>query len=126
MWRAAFLLVMGLALLAGCEDTKIEPTPTSTPAANTPTGPLPTRQRGRVTIPAFETDVQYVKMLQEVAIYGGPADTYEVVGRFAAGVTTFVTGVSENGEWWRTLCLNGLIGDCWVSANPSLTQPLTP
>jgi hypothetical protein len=72
---------------------------------------------------AQATDVQYVMAHQDVPIYGGPAEQYSIIGNIAAGQTAKVTGVSSDGTWWRVICPDDTVGDCWVSADPSLTQP---
>jgi hypothetical protein len=87
--------------------------PTLAPHANQPTPPGT----------AQSTDVQFVMAQQEVPIYGGPAQQYSIIGNIAAGQTAKVTGVTADGTWWRVMCPDDTIGDCWVSADPSQTQP---
>jgi hypothetical protein len=87
--------------------------PTSAPHENQPTPPGT----------AQDTDVQFVLAQQDVPIYGGPAQQYSVIGTIAAGQTAKVTGVSSDGTWWRVICPDDSVGDCWVSADPSFTQP---
>jgi hypothetical protein len=72
---------------------------------------------------AQATDVQYVMAQQDVPIYGGPAEQYSIIGSIAAGQTAKVTGVSADGMWWRVICPDQTVGDCWVSADPAWTQP---
>jgi uncharacterized protein YgiM (DUF1202 family) len=72
---------------------------------------------------AQSTNVQYVMAQQDVPIYGGPSDQYSIVGNIAAGQTAKVTGVTSDNTWWRVMCPNDTVGDCWVSADPSWTQP---
>ena len=72
---------------------------------------------------AQATDVQFVMAQQDVPIYGGPDTQYSIVGNIAAGQTAKVTGVSSDNTWWRVMCPNDTVGDCWVSADPSWTQP---
>lgn len=72
---------------------------------------------------AQATDVQYVLAQQDVPIYGGPEEQYSVIGTIAAGQTAKVTGVTSDGTWWRVICPDDTVGDCWVSADPSFTQP---
>ena len=72
---------------------------------------------------AQATDVQFVMAQQDVPIYGGSAQQYSIIGNIAAGQTAKVTGVTSDGTWWRVICPDGSEGDCWVSADPSLTQP---
>ena len=69
------------------------------------------------------TDVKFVLAQQEVSIYGGPGTQYSVVGSVASGQTAKVTGVSSDNNWWRVICPDDTVGDCWVTADPALTQP---
>jgi uncharacterized protein YgiM (DUF1202 family) len=69
------------------------------------------------------TDVQFVLAQQDVSIYGGPGTQYSIVGSVASGQTAKVTGVSADNNWWRVICPDNTVGDCWVSADPAFTQP---
>ena len=69
------------------------------------------------------TEVEYVMAQQDVSIYTGPGEQYSILGMVAAGQTAKVTGVSTDEGWWRVICPDDSVGDCWVSADPSLTQP---
>lgn len=75
---------------------------------------------------AQQTDVEYVMAQQDVSIYGGPEVQYGIVGSIAAGQTAKVTGVSSDQTWWRVVCPDDTMGDCWVSADPAWTQPAEP
>jgi hypothetical protein len=75
---------------------------------------------------ALETKVRYVLALQDVTIYGGPATTHEPIGPLFEGQIAWVTGVSADESWWRVICPDDTVGDCWVSADPELTQPTMP
>jgi hypothetical protein len=88
------------------EEQPTEPeTPTATPVDELPT---PTPEPAEVDAP----------------IYGGsPGDTTNQIGVLPGGYLAPVTGVSPDGAWWRIICPDGSVGDCWVSADPSLTQP---
>ena len=72
---------------------------------------------------AQATDVQFVLAQQDVPIYGGPVEQYSIIGTIAAGQTAKVTGVTADGTWWRVICPDDSVGDCWVSGDPSFTQP---
>jgi hypothetical protein len=87
--------------------------PTGEPHGNQPTPPGT----------AQATDVQFVLAQQDVPIYGGPEEQYSIIGTIAAGQTAKVTGVTADGSWWRVICPDDSVGDCWVSADPSFTQP---
>jgi hypothetical protein len=93
------------------EDTGEQPT--GEPHQNQPTPPGT----------AQATDVQFVLAQQDVPIYGGPDEQYSIIGTIAAGQTAKVTGVTADGTWWRVICPDDSAGDCWVSADPSFTQP---
>jgi hypothetical protein len=93
--------------------TETNEQPTAVPHENQPTPPGT----------AQGTDVQFVLAQQDVPIYGGPAEQYSVIGTIAAGQTAKVTGVSADGIWWRVICPDDSVGECWVSADPSFTQP---
>jgi uncharacterized protein YgiM (DUF1202 family) len=71
----------------------------------------------------YPTDVEYVLAQQDVQIYGGPGTQYSIVGNVASGQTAKVTGVSSDNNWWRVMCPDDTVGDCWVSADPRMTQP---
>lgn len=68
-------------------------------------------------------EVRAIMTLAEVAIHAGPAAQYPVVGSLAAGQTVPVTGIQPDYSWWRVVCPDETLGNCWVSADPALTQP---
>jgi inhibitor of cysteine peptidase len=72
-----------------------------------------------------ETDVEFVMANEDVPMYDGPGETNTEIGFVAGGMTAAVTGVSADGLWWRVICPDGTEGDCWISADPQLTQPTT-
>jgi hypothetical protein len=61
--------------------------------------------------------------LETVNIRQGPGETYPVIGQVAGGMQARVTGANSDGQWWRVICPDYTVGDCWVSAAPALTQP---
>lgn len=69
------------------------------------------------------SDVQSIQTLAETAIYAGPAEQYPVLGRLSAGQTLPVTGIHPDSTWWRVMCPDETIGNCWVSADPTVTRP---
>lgn len=79
-----------------------------------------------VAFPIVETDVNYVQAQQDVVMYSGPGDTYEEIGGVADGQTALVTGQSEDGNWWRVICPDDTVGDCWITADPAITFPTNP
>lgn len=81
-------------------------------------------ERGSGTIPVLDTDVKYVQALVNVMLRSGPGMGYAIIGQVFAGQTALVTGISVDRGWWRVVCPDGSIGNCFVSANPQFTQPL--
>ncbi len=77
-------------------------------------------------IPVQVTDVQFVMAQQDLAIVAGPGTDYAEVGQVFGGQTAKVTGLSEDGQWWRVICPDDRIGNCFVPADPRLTQPAVP
>jgi hypothetical protein len=69
------------------------------------------------------TDVEYVMAQQDIQILAAPESTAEVIGQVFGGQVARVTGTNVDGTWWRIVCPDGSTGSCWVSADPSLTQP---
>lgn len=96
--------------------------PTPTPTRRLP--PTPTRTPTPASIEVLPTDVQYVMAQNDIPIYAGPGAAHPVVGQVAGGMIAKVTGRSTDGQWWRVVCPDGT-GNCWVSADPALTQPTT-
>lgn len=75
---------------------------------------------------ADPTPVPTVLAQADVTIYAGPADSYPVIGQVAAGQSARVTGVNRDSTWWRVVCPDDSLGNCWVSGDSSLTQPNVP
>lgn len=69
------------------------------------------------------TSVQFVMALQDVSIYDGPSTQNGIIGSVAQGQTAKVTGLSAEGNWWRVICPDNSVGDCWITADPAYTQP---
>jgi hypothetical protein len=78
---------------------------------------------GNAVPSAQATDVRYVVALQDVVIYRGPAADSPPIGQVINGQLVRVTGTRQDGGWWRVICPNDTIGDCWVSADPDAIQP---
>jgi uncharacterized protein YgiM (DUF1202 family) len=71
------------------------------------------------------TSVQFVRAKQDINIRAGPGTNYDIVGGVYAGQTAKVTGfTSADEKWWRVTCPDDRVGDCWVSADPALTEPV--
>jgi hypothetical protein len=146
--RHLFISATLIMALGACATNQAAPAATPTPA-NTPppaatatTRPQPTPDRntlptmGPTTAPATqtaevvdfpfeETDVQYVMVKQDLEIHAGPGETYPTIGPVFAGNFAQVTGVNAEGTWWRVFCPNDRPGNCWISADPALTEPAT-
>jgi uncharacterized protein YgiM (DUF1202 family) len=72
------------------------------------------------------TDVQYILMHTDLNLRAGPGLEFTVISKLFAGQIAKVTGISANGQWWRVMCPDDTIGNCWVSASPRYTEPTTP
>jgi hypothetical protein len=53
----------------------------------------------------------------------GPGTSYNIIGWVATGQTAKVTGISIDNSWWRVVCPDSTIGNCWVTAGTQYTQP---
>lgn len=73
--------------------------------------------------PVVEVEVVFVMAKQDVIMRSGPAEFYQEIGGIFDGQTARVTGQSEDGLWWRVICPDDAIGDCWVTADPAFTMP---
>ncbi len=69
------------------------------------------------------TNVTYVMAEQDVSIYDGRSTQNSVIGFVASGQIAKVTGISADADWWRVMCPDDTVGNCWVTANPAYTQP---
>jgi len=70
--------------------------------------------------------VQVSPFLEALPIYSGPGGSYAQIGEIFGGMAATVTGVSADGQWWRVMCPDDTVGDCWISADPNMTEPTTP
>ncbi|MGE5601697.1 MAG: SH3 domain-containing protein, partial [Nitrososphaerales archaeon] len=75
---------------------------------------------------AEATPVRWVSTLAEVNMRKGPSEQFDVIEKIAAGQQALVTGVSPDSKWWRVVCPDDTVGNCWVSGDPALTQPIAP
>jgi hypothetical protein len=76
--------------------------------------------------PVVETETEYVSAQVDVPIYDAPRADAGEIGLIAGGQMALVTGASPDGAWWRVICPDDTVGDCWVSAAPELTAPASP
>ncbi len=56
-------------------------------------------------------------------VRSGPDTTFDIVDVIPLGNLVEVTGVTEDEAWWRVRCPDGQIANCWISADPDLSQP---
>lgn len=73
-----------------------------------------------------ETSTEFVQAQVDVTMYDAPSADANVIGEIFNGQAALVTGASADGEWWRVICPDDTVGDCWVSAAPEMTLPTTP
>jgi hypothetical protein len=73
----------------------------------------------------YPTDVEYVMAQQDIQIYAAADVSSAVIGQVFSGQVAQVTGTNVDGTWWQVICPDNSAGSCWVSADPSLTQPTT-
>ena len=76
-------------------------------------------------IPSVPTEIKYVMALEDVTMHNGPGEEYAVIGGIFGGQAALVTGVSADEQWWQVICPDDRVGNCWISADPSLTGPTT-
>lgn len=76
--------------------------------------------------PVVETPVEYVLAENDVTIYNAPLPDSAEIGFVGGGQSAKVTGASPDGAWWRVICPDDTVGDCWVSADPAVTVPAAP
>ena len=108
-----------------CSDAQGETMPECWVSADPAiTAPVDSSERG-VTVLA--TSVDNLKVLASLGLNlrDGPGLDYNVITLLNLDEVLRVTGVSEDGEWWRVLCPDGTSGNCWLSADPTLSKPVT-
>jgi hypothetical protein len=75
---------------------------------------------------ADPTPVPSVLAQADLTIYAGPAESYPAVGEVFAGQSARVTGVKPDSTWWRVVCPDDTLGNCWVTGDSKLAQPNVP
>ncbi len=73
---------------------------------------------------AQPTDIRFVRAKEDVNLRTGPGKEYAVEGKVFAGMTLQVAGKSADSAWWHIRCEQDSSGYCWVSADPTLTEPV--
>lgn len=77
----------------------------------------------KLCIPASDQAAeQYVLALTDVNIRKGPGMSYGIITILHAGQKALVTGRSVDLYWWRVICPDGKIGECYVTANTKYTE----
>lgn len=103
--------------------TFFTPTPSPTARATQAAANETPRAVDTATLNLKPTDVKYVRAKQDINIRKGPGTNFEIVGGVYAGQTAQVTGYkSADDGWWRVVCPVDNVTDCWVSADPALTE----
>lgn len=67
-----------------------------------------------------ESAIDLVMPSVDVKIYAGPGDGYDVVGGVFGGQQAKVTGLSADGNWWRVICPDDSVGDCFIPLGPEV------
>lgn len=75
---------------------------------------------------ADPTPVPSVLAQADLTIYAGPGESFAAVGEVFAGQSARVTGVKPDSTWWRVVCPDDTLGNCWVTGDSKLAQPNVP
>lgn len=78
---------------------------------------------GTLLIESYETNAKFALTKADVALRTGPGEEYELLDTIPAGKTTQVIGISADNLWYRTQCTGFIASQCWISADPTLTEP---
>lgn len=75
--------------------------------------------------PVGSPDVVYVEILAEAGLNlrNAPGIDSEVVGLIPYQEIVNATGQSPDGGWWQIACTETESGECWISADPTLSAP---
>ncbi len=106
-----------------CLDAAGEPLPqcwvSADPAATSAAAAADTAIRA---LPAASRNVLIVALFG-VNARSAPDVEADVLDIRPLGQLAEVTGVSEDGEWWRVRCTDGEVGDCWITADVDFSLP---
>lgn len=78
------------------------------------------------TFGALATPTRFVQAEGDVPVLAGPGSQFQPIGEVFAGQMAFVTGVSQDGRWWRVICPDDTVGDCWLADDKVTPQVVTP
>ena len=78
------------------------------------------------TFGALATPTRFVQADVDTPMVTGPGPQFEQIGEVFGGQTAFVTGVSQDGRWWRVICPDDTVGDCWLAGETVTAQVVTP
>jgi uncharacterized protein YraI len=78
---------------------------------------------GRPTTPALITEYRHALALTDVNLCQSPGESCNSIGQIFEGQVALITGASGDGQWWRVICPNDTIGDCWVPADRDVVHP---
>jgi hypothetical protein len=73
--------------------------------------------------PALVTEYRHALALVDVNLCQSPGESCHPIGQIFEGQVALITGVSSDGQWWRVICPNDTIGDCWVPADRNVMHP---
>lgn len=69
------------------------------------------------------TDVREVVVLQEIELLIDPGGDYPSLGWLQASDRIRVNGTSLDRQWYWVDCGHRMVGMCWITADPAMTQP---
>jgi Tol biopolymer transport system component len=73
-----------------------------------------------------EPDISVVVILAEAGLNlrSEPDLSSEVIGYLPHSDLVDVIGQSPDGDWWQVVCPEDVSGNCWISADPILSEPV--
>ncbi len=122
-WPVTWTSPDGLWWKLDCSDALGEDIPECWLSADPSISTSVDSSQGGVTVLATSVDSVRVLASLGLNLRDGPGLDSKIITLLNLDETLRVTGISEDGEWWRVLCTDGTLGDCWVSTDPTLTEP---
>jgi uncharacterized protein YgiM (DUF1202 family) len=77
-----------------------------------------------VNVPVTTTDVAQVQLVADSDIHNGPGVSYSVVGQLRSEEKATVYSLNAELTWWLIECPAGIARNCWIPADPAITQPI--